>query len=95
MKKLIFLFAFAFAFVGGQAFSQMYIVTLTKCNATHLSNCNPTVITYLNVLTKIDPTGNVTYTCIDNRFTISQDPSALITLNQELNSIISQGYKLV
>ena len=40
MKKL--LFVLAFTFIGQQAFSQMYIVTLTAVNATHPSGCPAT-----------------------------------------------------
>ena len=86
MKKI--LFVLAFAFIGQQAFSQMYMVTYGYKSSNHPSNCPS------NVLTKIDPTGNVTYTCIDN-VRIYDDPSAIVTINQELNSIINQGYKLV
>ena len=92
MKKL--LFVLAFAFIGQQAFSQMYIVTYStslgpSAPVPHPSNCYPD-----RVLTKIDPTGSVTYTCITNN-SIFQDPSTLVTINQELNSIINQGYKLI
>ena len=88
MKKL--LFVLAFAFIGQQAFSQMYIVTYSSAyqNA-HPSNCYPDY-----VLTKIDPTGSVTYTCIPNT-SIIVNPSTLVTISQELNSIINQGYKLI
>ena len=89
MKKL--LFVFAFAFIGQQAFSQMYIVTYGYADdiPAHPSNCSPDY-----VLTKIDPTGNVTYTCIPREI-IFVDPITLVTINQELNSIINQGYKLI
>ena len=89
MKKL--LFVLAFAFIGQQAFSQMYIVTYSFADNSplHPSNCYPDY-----VLTKIDPTGSVTYTCITQKSIIS-DPSTLVTINQELNSIINQGYKII
>ena len=94
MKKL--LFALAFAFIGGQAFSQMYIVTLTGVSQGHPSACpitSPNSAEFL--LTKVDPSGAVTYTCLDHSLSLAEDPGALVTLNQELNNIISQGYKLV
>jgi len=47
-----------------------------------------------DVLTKISPTGNVTYTCIPT-VALYEDPSPLVTINQELNNIINQGYKLI
>jgi len=39
MKKL--LFVLAFAFIGQQAFSQMYIVTYTNATGAHPSSCYP------------------------------------------------------
>ena len=42
-------------------------------------------------LTKVTPTGIETHTCIPSYIY----NGALISLNQELNSIISQGYKLI
>ena len=94
MKKL--LFVLAFTFIGGQVFSQMYIVTLTGVELSHPSGCpaggsfSPQFL-----LTKVDPSGAVTYTCLDHSLSLAEDPGALVTLNQELNNIISQGYKLV
>ena len=84
MKKLIFLFAFTF--IGQQAFSQMYIVTISSWD---LGGCstNPSERT----LTTVTPSGLQTYTCIPAFIS----NGALISLNQELNSIISQGYKLI
>ena len=72
----------------------MYIVTYStslgpSVPVPHPSNCYPD-----RLLKKIDPTGSVTYTCITNN-SIFQDPSTLVTINQELNSIINQGYKLI
>ena len=90
MKKL--LFVLAFAFIGQQALSQMYVVTYTPSNTTsnnpHPSNCPD------YVLTKIDPSGNVTYTCIEQK-SLYTTPSTLLAINQEINIIINQGYKLV
>ena len=92
MKKL--LFVLAFAFIGQQAFSQMYIVTLSLVSSTHPSGCD-----YNNTedlcLTKTDPTGAQTYTCINEN--ISQSSTPISILNQELNNILinNPGYKLI
>ena len=95
MKKL--LFVLAFAFIGQQAFSQMYMIHISDYET---GNCNNSL--YELTLTKVDPTGNVTYTCfckfIDptNATTFCGNATnALVILNQEFNSLISQGYKLV
>ena len=77
MKKL--LFVLAFAFIGQQAFSQMYIVTLSD-------GCPNQEIQ----LTKYPPTGGAIDICISEEIEVG-----LVSLNQELNSIISQGYKLI
>jgi hypothetical protein len=90
MKKLIFLFAFTF--IGQQAFSQMYIVTLSSVSTFHPSGCNAPTGEDL-CLTKTDPTGAQTYTCIPTYIHTTSTPLSI--LNQELNSIISQGYKLI
>ena len=82
MKKL--LFVLAFAFFGQQAFSQMYIVTI---GTPYINLCASDQVT----LTKVTPTGIETHTCIPSYIA----NGALISLNQELNSIISQGYKLI
>ena len=84
MKKL--LFVLAFAFIGQQAFSQMYIVTTCLEN---LGNCSHSQneITLL----KVDPLGNETTVCIQN----SVLNGGLGQITQELNSIINQGYKLI
>ena len=81
MKKL--LFVLAFAFIGQQAFSQIYLVTLSDNG---IGNCTNQEI----LLTKIPPIGAATYICISESIEYG-----LISLNQELNSIISQGYKLI
>ena len=83
MKKL--LFVLAFAFIGQQAFSQIYIVTISASGVGGcISNSELT-------LTTVTPTGTETHTCIPEAIV----NGALISLNQELNSIISQGYKLI
>ena len=84
MKKLIFLFSFAF--IGFQSFSQIYLVTLSDYY-TGSCSINPYELT----LTKVTPTGAQTHVCIPRFIT----DGALISLNQELNSIVSQGYKLI
>ena len=82
MKKL--LFVLAFAFIGQQSFSQMYIVTIADYN---IGGC----ISSERTLTTVSPTGIETHTCIPKLI----NQGALVLLNQELNSIISQGYKLI
>ena len=77
MKNL--LFVLAFTFIGGQAFSQMYIVTLSD-------GCPNQEIQ----LTKFPPAGGAIEICISEEYVVG-----LVSLNQELNSIISQGYKLI
>ena len=91
MKKL--LFVLAFAFIGQQAFSQMYIVTVCSSNSSNPSNCP--YATYDVVMTTIDPQGNMTYDCMPNGGQIDESGNNIALLNQKFNSIISQGYKLV
>ena len=83
MKKL--LFVLAFAFIGQQAFSQMYIVTLAD---SYINGCD---IASEITLTTVTPTGTETHTCIP----IYINNGALGSLNQELNNITSMGYKLI
>ena len=85
MKKL--LFVLAFAFIGQQAFSQMYIATLMHEVYLPNAGCNQSEL----VLVKVDATGNQTTTCIQSEIV----NGSLITLNQELNNIVSQGYQLI
>ena len=82
MKKL--LFVLAFAFIGGQAFSQIYLVTI---NGNSFGNCSGSERT----ITTIDPTGTQTHTCVS--YNIAN--GSLIQLNQVLNSVTSQGYELI
>ena len=91
MKKS--LFVLAFAFIGQQAFSQMYIVTLRFVTSNHSSNCQITGNDM--VMTTIDPQGSITYECVPNNQYIQPNGSGLSILNQNFNSIISQGYKFV
>ena len=89
MKKL--LFVLAFVFVGQQAFSQMYIVSIGISSINGCSN-------YEYTLSTISPTGTITKTCIPSGYNngSSNDPTnGLALINQELNSIMSQGYKLI
>ena len=81
MKKL--LFVLAFAFFGQQAFSQMYIVAIFD---EIVGNCSSSEYT----LTKVNPAGVQTHTCIPKDIA----DGALIILNQELNSVVNLGYKL-
>ena len=94
MKKIFFILAFIF--IGQQAFSQMYMVTVSDIDGDHpeFGNCNNE---YDNIMTIIDPQGNITYKCLPD---ISSDdlPSGgnnMALINQEFNSILNQGYKLV
>ena len=80
MKKL--LFVLAFTFIGGQAFSQIFLVEMhdyTGCASSE------------RAVTTIDPTGIETQTCIS----YSVNGGGLVQLNQILNSVTSQGYKLI
>lgn len=89
MKKR--LFVLVFAFIGQQAFSQMYIVTLSKVNPA-VSGCDGTIEATLTIT---DPAGGQTYTCI----TVNNwdDTNGLSVLNTKLNGIITTppGYKLI
>ena len=91
MKKL--LFVLAFAFIGQQAFPQMYIVIISDIASNHPSNCSSN--NYDRVMTTIDPQGNYTYTCMPSGVIISSGGSIQGQINQEFNSILAQGYKLV
>ena len=93
MKKL--LFVLAFTFIGQQAFSQMYIVTVSDMDNTssHPSQCSTG--SYDAVLTTIDPQGNITYDCMPSGGQIRYGGSSIALLNQKFNSLTSQGYKLV
>ncbi|MGY8988520.1 MAG: hypothetical protein ACKVG7_08180 [Flavobacteriales bacterium] len=86
MKKL--LFVLAFTFIGQQAFSQIYIVTI---GGWEIGGCNQYNPNAEYTLTKVSPSGVQTHTCIPRSVT----EGALISLSQELNSITSQGYKLI
>ena len=92
MKKL--LFVLAFAFIGEQAYSQMYIVAVHSYGNNHPSNC-ANIGSYDAVMTTIDPQGNLTYDCMYQAGHLSGNGSNIVLLNQKFNSILSQGYKLV
>ena len=83
MKKL--LFVLAFAFIGQQAMSQMYIVTLVNGYYAPSYGCDSLL------LITVDPLGNETYDCISN---VVQH-GALSQLNIAFNNIINQGYKMI
>ena len=83
MKKL--LFVLALTFIGQQAFSQICLVTISSANLGSCGNSTDRTITV------IDPTGTETYTCIDYDLSMG----GLGQLNQILNSVTSQGYKLI
>ena len=93
MKKL--LFVLAFTFIGQQAFSQMYLVVISGCATTHPSACNTQGANsaYVNVMTTVDPLGNITYDCL--AYATYYDGTSIAIINQKFNSIISQGYKLI
>jgi hypothetical protein len=86
MKKL--LFVLALAFIGQQAFSQIYIATIIDYDDMINVGCQ----SFEHILVKVDPSGVQTTTCLGGK---SVSDGGLITLNQEINSIISMGYKLM
>ena len=91
MKKL--LFVLAFTFIGQQAFSQMYTLSVQRAYSSHPSSC-PNAGSYDNVMIKIDPAGNATYTCIEE-VNSSYDTSKWSVVQQEINSILNLGYKVI
>ena len=92
MKKL--LFVLAFAFIGQQAFSQMYLVFVSQCSFNHPSACNTSNSSYNAVMTTVDPQGNVTYNCLLSPKPYN-DGDQIAVINKKFNSIISQVYKLI
>ena len=91
MKKL--LFVLVFAFIGQQALSQMYIVSLQ--NPINYNNNSIGCTSQEIVLIKVDPSGNQTQVCITSKVSVANPNSGLGVLNQEFNAIINSGYKLV
>ena len=88
MKKLLFLLTLAF--IGQQAFSQMYIVTLSQAYSLNHVACG----NYEPVLSIVTPNGAITYTCLGSN-QIGENSNVIGIINQELNNIINQGYKLI
>lgn len=86
MKKLLFLLTLTF--IGQQAFSQMYIVTLSQAN-NHVACGN-----FEPVLSIVTPNGSITYICLGSAG-IANTSNVIGIINQELNNIINQGYKLI
>ena len=91
MKKL--LFVLSFAFIGQQAFSQMYMVTVSSITQSHPSGLADGTGDDA-VITVIDPLGNTTFTHLSYEM-VRDDPSNAILIHQTLNNIMSLGYKLV
>ena len=91
MKKIILLIAFAF--IGRQAFSQMYIVTITTAQLNSASPCYA-MGTMTTVMHTIDPQGNVATTCLSYTGA-GHNAEDLSIINLEFNSIINQGYRLI
>ena len=75
----------------------MYIVTVSVIGSQHPEYGNCYTGDYDRILTTIDPQGNVTYQCLPyiSGSSVSEGGGSLVLLNQEFNSILSQGYKLV
>tara|TARA_Y100000589_G_scaffold325496_1_gene363507 strand:- start:232 stop:600 length:369 start_codon:yes stop_codon:yes gene_type:complete len=92
MKKL--LFVLAFTFIGQQAFSQMYIVTINDLHSSHPSSC-PVSSGSDAVMTTVDPQGNITYDCMPHYGGLMFNGNNIALLNQKFNYILGQGYKLV
>ena len=92
MKKIFFLLAFAF--IGIQAYSQVYMLAILDENASEQCDDQNKL-----TLLKIDPTGAETITCIcSNDGAIYYElevSSCLSELNSEINSIINDGYELI
>jgi hypothetical protein len=103
MKKIFFLLAFAF--IGQQAFSQMYVVAVSEIFNYHPEyvNCSTPGNSSLDrIITIIDPQGNVTYQCLPYQSgsvsvgsSVETGGDNLVKINQVFNSILTQGYKLV
>ena len=88
MKKLFFLLAFAF--IGTQAYSQIYMVVVEEAE---VNGCDNSLHSYSEEITirTIAPSGAETLTCI-NKYSES---GGLAQLNTILNNIISLGYSLI
>ena len=96
MKKLFFLLAFAF--IGTQAYSQVYMLAILDENASEQCDDQNKL-----TLLKVSPDGEETVSCIcelsiQDYALIEQDDgnnTCLSELNIELNNIINEGYKLL
>ena len=96
MKKL--LFVLAFTFIGQEVFSQMYMVLISTVHsggsAVHPSNCSNGAND--RIMTTIDPSGNISYICLPYGLDVLElGGENQKKINQEFNTIISQGYKLI
>lgn len=90
MKKL--LFVLAFAFIGQQAFSQIYIVYEMNSYVSPPHPCNDgSSSNYTQYFMTLDPTGLSTTTCITT--TTGGNGDYGLTLQTVFNDIINQGYK--
>ena len=91
MKKL--LFVLAVTFIGQQAFSQMYIVTLSQSNSQVTHTACPSGEAVLSIVT---PAGSITYICLGGT-SIGVNSDVIGIINQELNNILGMpdGYKLI
>jgi hypothetical protein len=89
MKKL--LFVLVFAFIGQQAFSQMYMMVVNATgSATSQSNPLTCAGNEIPILI-VEPNGTETYNCIPDNINDGQ----LGALNIEINNILNLGYKLI
>jgi hypothetical protein len=85
MKKLFFLCAFLFMSMQIQA--QMYIVVIADPSEVQGDSCSDN---YECTIVTIDPLGNQTFTCIP----YVGVNGGLSALNQHLNEIMAEGYKI-
>ena len=88
MKKR--LFVLAFAFIGQQAFSQVYMLVVGSYGALNPWGTITCPSGERPILT-IDPNGVETVTCIPLEFS----DGGLSSLNIEINNILSLGYKII
>ena len=88
MKKIFFLIAFAL--IGTQAYSQIYMVVVEEAE---VNGCDNSLHSYSEEVTirTIAPSGVETLTCI-NKYSES---GGLAQLNTILNNIINTGYSLI
>ena len=91
MKKIFFLLAFAF--IGTQAYSQVYMLAVVDANGVECTNGLENDIDL--ALVKIDPLGNETIICDEACVDASIGFGCLGMINQEINIIVNEGYKLM